>query len=81
MDNALLLEIANAVASGIIVIFSAGNGHTDNPAGSVLTVTHPNLISIGGAYPIEGGGFRASNYSSSYDATCIQVRRDIVPMW
>jgi hypothetical protein len=68
-DNALLLDIANAVANGIVVIFSAGNGHTDNPSGwSAKTLTHPNLISAGGAYPIQGGGFRASNYSSSYDS-------------
>ncbi len=69
IDNALLLEIANAVANGIVVIFSAGNGHTDDPGSYYAkTVTHPNLISIGGAYPIHGGGFRASNYSSSYDS-------------
>jgi hypothetical protein len=70
IDNALLLEIGNAVANGIVVIFSAGNGHTDDPndVWNAKTVTHPNLISAGGAYPIQGGGFRASNYSSSYDS-------------
>jgi len=69
IDNALLLDIANAITNGIIVIFSAGNGHTDDPnSWSAKTVTHPNLISVGGAYPIQGGGFRASNYSSSYDS-------------
>lgn len=67
-DNALALEIANAAANGIVVIFSAGNGHTDNPSAHVTSVTHPNLISVGGAYPIQAGGFRASNYASSYDS-------------
>jgi hypothetical protein len=70
IDNNLLLEVGNAVANGIVVIFSAGNGHTDDPGDiwNAKAVTHPNLISIGGAYPIQGGGFRASNYSSSYDS-------------
>lgn len=70
IDNALLLEIANAIASGIIVIFAAGNGHTDDPGDiwNAKSVTHPRLISVGGAYPIAGGGFRASNYASSYDS-------------
>ncbi len=67
-DLALLLEIANAVANGIVVIFAAGNGHTDDPAMSVQSLAHPSLISVGGAYPIQGGGFRASNYASSYDS-------------
>lgn len=67
-DNALHLEIANAVANGIVVIFAAGNGHTDNPAAGVQAIAHPRLISVGGAYPIQGGGFRASNYASSYDS-------------
>ncbi|MFX0183063.1 MAG: S8 family serine peptidase [Candidatus Hodarchaeota archaeon] len=67
-DNALLLEIANAVANGIVVIFAAGNGHTDNPAANVQSLAQPGLISVGGAYPIQGGGFRASNYASSYDS-------------
>lgn len=67
-DNALHLEIANAVANGIVVVFAAGNGHTDNTADAVQSIAHPNLISVGGAYPIQGGGFRASNYASSYDS-------------
>lgn len=68
IDNALVLEIVNAVANGIVVIFAAGNGHTDDPAHPVTTVAHPDLISAGGAYPIQGGGLRASNYASSYDS-------------
>ena len=67
-DPALLLEIAVAVADGIVVIFAAGNGHTDDPAMQIQSLAHPSLISVGGAYPIQGGGFRASNYASSYDS-------------
>ncbi|MFX1476742.1 MAG: S8 family serine peptidase [Promethearchaeota archaeon] len=68
-DDFLLLEIAVAVADGIVVIFAAGNGHTDDPVpATVQSLAHPNLISVGGAYPIEGGGFRASNFASSYDS-------------
>lgn len=63
-QNAVLLEVANAVAKGIVVIFAAGNGHTENDG----VISHPNLISVGGAYPIQGGGFRASNYASSFDS-------------
>lgn len=62
--NALLLEIGNAVANGIVVIFAAGNGHTETSG----VLAHPNLISAGGAYPIQGGGFRASNYASSFES-------------
>lgn len=69
INNALYGDIANAVANGIVVIFAAGNGHTDNPGGGgAKAVAHPDLISVGGAYPIQGGGFRASNYASSYDS-------------
>ncbi len=68
-DNLLHLEIVSAVSNGITVIFSAGNGHTDNPGSWYpKVVSTPDLISVGGAYPIDGGGFRASNYSSSFDS-------------
>jgi subtilisin family serine protease len=65
-DPALHLEVANAVANGIVVIFAAGNGHTETT--TVVPIAHPSVISVGGAYPIQGGGFRASNYASSYDS-------------
>ena len=70
IDNALLLEIANAVANGITVIFAAGNGHTDDPTNpnAFKPVSYPNLISVGGAYPFETGTYAASNYSSSYNS-------------
>lgn len=68
VNNALHVEIANAVANGIVVIFAAGNGHTDDSSRLVQSMAHPKLISVGGAYPIQAGGFRASNYASSYDS-------------
>ncbi len=69
INNALYGDVANAVANGVVVIFAAGNGHVDNPASwSSKTVAHPDLISVGGAYPIQGGGLRASDFASSYDS-------------
>jgi hypothetical protein len=56
------------VKSGTVVVFSAGNkGITDNTLDKI-SVSHPMVISAGGAYPIEGGGFRASNIASSFDS-------------
>lgn len=63
-QNLVLLEVANAVSKGIVVIFCTGNGQIEADG----VISHPNLISVGGAYPIEGDGFRASNYSSSFES-------------
>ena len=43
-DNALAAAVAVAVASGIVVVFSAGNGHYGFPG------QHPDVISAGGVY-------------------------------
>jgi subtilisin family serine protease len=70
-EPGLLLEIAHAVHSGTVVVFSAGNkGITDDRSGDAdrISVSHPMVISAGGAYPIRGGGFRASNIASSFDS-------------
>ena len=70
-EPCLLLEIANAVRSGAVVVFSAGNkGTTDDTSGDErkISVSHPMVISAGGAYPVKGGGFRASNIASSFDS-------------
>ena len=56
----LAAAIANAVASGITVVFSAGNGHAGFPG------QHPDVISAGGAYMRPDGTFEASNYSSGF---------------
>ena len=65
--NALAAVIASAVASGIVVCFSGGNGTWRGfPAG------HPDIISVGGVhvnYPFHASAdFEASDYASSFDS-------------
>ena len=59
-DSALAAAIAVAVANGIVVVFSAGNGHFGFPG------QHPDVISAGGVYMDEAGGLTASNYASGF---------------
>src|SRR5687768_10372017 len=59
-DMALATAIAAAVASGITVIFSAGNGHWGFPG------QHPDVISAGGVYMDKNESLRASDYSSGF---------------
>jgi len=59
-NRALAAAIANAVRRGIIVVFSAGNGHFGFPG------QHPDVISAGGVYMHPDGSFEASNYSSGF---------------
>lgn len=63
----LAAAIASAVASGIVVCFSGGNGTWRGfPAG------HPDIISVGGVhvnYPFySSANFEASSYASSFDS-------------
>ena len=58
----VLAEIALCVASGIIVLFSGGNG------GMSATASSPDTISVGGVYKAEDGSLRASDYASSFDS-------------
>lgn len=63
--NRLLAAIvADAMRQGIIVVFSAGNGHYSFPA------QHPEVIAAGGVYLHLNGSLRgqleASNYASSF---------------
>lgn len=53
-------EIQAAIASGIVVVFAAGNGHYAFPA------SMPEVLSVGGAFVDEHGGMRASDYSSAF---------------
>ncbi len=69
-DKALAAAIAQAVASGIAVVFSAGNGHWGFPG------QHPDVISAGGVYVLPDGDRRASNYSSGF-ASKIYANRDV----
>jgi len=59
-DLALAAAIASAVANGIIVVFSAGNGHWGFPG------QHPDVISAGGVFMDRNGALRASNYASGF---------------
>jgi Subtilase family len=70
-DQALAAAIALAVANGIIVVFSAGNGHWGFPG------QHPDVISAGGSYMTPDGNFTASNYASGFQSNIYPGR--IVP--
>jgi hypothetical protein len=55
-------EITDAVADGIVVVFSAGNGHIAFPG------MHPDVISAGGAYIDEDLSLQASDYASAFSS-------------
>jgi len=59
-DQALAAAIALAVRDGIVVVFSAGNGHWGFPG------QHPDVISAGGTYMEADGSMRASDYASGF---------------
>lgn len=59
-EKALVLEILDAIARNIVVVFSAGNGHF----GAEAQV--PGVIAAGGVYATAGLELQASNYSSGY---------------
>jgi len=68
-DVILEAAVAAAVAQGIIVIFSAGNGHAGFPG------QHPDVISAGGATMHPDGTLEASNYSSGFTSNIFAGRR------
>lgn len=61
----LELAVANAVANGIVVCFSAGNGHKGFPG------SHPDVISVGGVHVNlpNLNDFEASSYASGFTST------------
>ena len=61
--NALEVEIADAVSSGITVVFSAGNGHISFPG------MHPDVISAGGAFISDELSPQASDYASAFKSS------------
>ena len=69
-DSALAAAIATAVANGIVVVFSAGNGHFGFPG------QHPDVISAGGVFMDEAGGLQASDYASGF-ASVIYPGRNV----
>ncbi|MDQ5846843.1 MAG: S8 family serine peptidase [Acidobacteriota bacterium] len=58
--KALEAEIQAAVASGVVVVFSSGNGHVAFPG------MMPEVISAGGVFVDENGGMSASDYASAF---------------
>ena len=60
--RALELEVANAVASGICVVFASGNGHVAFPG------MHPDVISVGGVFVDQDQNLVASDYASAFDS-------------
>lgn len=57
---ALEAEIEAAVDAGIVVVFSAGNGHVAFPG------MMPDVISAGGVFVAENGSVHASDYASAF---------------
>ena len=61
--------IAAAVASGIVVVFSAGNGNFGFPG------QHPDVIAVGGVDIARDGTLRASDYASGFMSQVYPGRR------
>jgi subtilisin family serine protease len=59
-NTALAAAVAAAVASGIIVVFSAGNGHFGFPG------QHPDVIAAGGVFVEPDMSLHASDYASGF---------------
>ncbi len=68
-DQALAAAVASAVQQGIIVIFSAGNGHWGFPG------QHPDVISAGGAYLQSLQPPEATEYASGFKSKVYPNRR------
>lgn len=60
--KALEAEIQAAVAAGVVVVFSAGNGHVAFPG------MMPEVLSAGGVFVADDGGMRASDYASAFQS-------------
>jgi subtilisin family serine protease len=60
IHQALAASVAFAVSNGIVVVFSAGNGHYGFPA------QHPDVIAAGGVFIDPHGVMHASDYASGF---------------
>jgi len=79
-DQALAAAVAAAWAAGIVVVFSAGNGHWGFPA------QHPDCIAAGGVFMAADESLRASDYASGFMSNIYAGRRvpdvcGLVGMW
>ena len=61
-ERALVLEILDAIAQGIVVVFSAGNGHFG------VEPQVRGVIAAGGVFATAGLDLQASTYSSGYQS-------------
>jgi len=61
-DRAFAVEIQDAVESGVVVVFSAGNGSFS------IEPQVPGVIAAGGAYVNQGLDVVASDYASGYES-------------
>jgi len=68
-DKALAAAVASAVAKGVIVVFSAGNGQFGFPG------QHPDVIAAGGAFLHRDGKIEASAYASGFESRIYPGRR------
>ncbi|MEE1619873.1 S8 family serine peptidase [Zafaria sp. J156] len=68
-NQALAAAVAAAVAGGITVVFSAGNGGWGFPG------QHPDVISVGGVDRQRNGQLRASDYTSGFASNVYPGRR------
>lgn len=68
-NQALAAAVAAAVAQGIVVVFSAGNGGWGFPG------QHPEVISVGGVHRRPDGTLEASNYTSGFMSPIYPGRR------
>jgi subtilisin family serine protease len=68
-NQALAAAVAGAVASGIAVVFSAGNGGWGFPG------QHPDVISVGGVHLRADGTLEASDYTSGFMSNIYPNRR------
>lgn len=57
---ALEAEVQAAVKRGVVIVFSAGNGHYSFPG------QMPDVLSAGGVYVDASGAMQASNYASAF---------------
>jgi subtilisin family serine protease len=68
-NQALAAAVAGAVVSGIVVVFSAGNGGWGFPG------QHPDVISVGGVHQRPDGTLEASDYTSGFMSNIYSNRR------
>jgi subtilisin family serine protease len=65
---ALEAEIQAAVRRGVIIVFSAGNGHYSFPG------QMPDVISAGGVFVDQRGALQASDYASAFASSIYSGR-------